>query len=117
MDDALSGQFTDVVRTRPGVGSYAAGRFVGGAATTATIRASVQPMPTDEQQDLPEAARTRGVVKVFSVSAVQALDEATLREEDEVAWNGEQWRVVKVDRWQLGGLDHYAAVAVRVERA
>src|SRR3990167_5222449 len=105
-DTALSGQFADVTRYRGVAGSYVAGRWTAGAQTSATIRASVQPMPSDEAQDLPEAVRTRGVFNVFSASEMVTLSEAILREEDEVDWNGERLHVLSVDRWQVGGMDH-----------
>ena len=117
VDDALTEMFADVTRRRRAAGSYASGRFVQGAESTATIRASVQPMPSDEAQDLPDAVRSRGVVKAYSVSAFLSVDERTVQVGDRVDWNNEQWEVMTVDRWQVGGLDHYKAICARQERA
>lgn len=116
-DDALTGMFLDVTRRRRAAGSYVSGRWVDGAETTATIRASVQPATPRQIDNLPEAVRTHDAVMIYCVPVVRTVDERTLLKADRIDWQGEQYEVHGAKSWAVGSLDHYEGIATRVERA
>ncbi len=109
------GMFQDVTLRQFAAGTYTAGRWVPGASTDSTIVASVQPAKPAELQHLPEGDRTRGAVKFYTESTLQAGDESQGLQPDEITWDGEQWEVLHVWPW-VPGITHHKGLALRVDR-
>lgn len=108
--------FSNVTRKRYTAGSYVDGRWAAGGSDAATIIASVQPVRSQaELLLLPEAARTRGSVKIYTEDSIRTADESTQTPADRIVWDGEEWEVHVVDTW-VYGIAHSRAIAVRVER-
>lgn len=80
-----------------------------------TIRrkASVQPMPTRELQQLPEGARNKGAVVMFIDVPLLTVETSTCRVPDRFEYRGATYQVYSVDEWEdLAG--YYRASCVRV---
>lgn len=101
--------------TRAATGSYVDGEWTEGLPTTVTVTAVVQPLRGKEREMLPETARMRGAVKVYSNGALTPADESADRRGDRFAWDGRTWEVYSVEHQAVGGLTHYKALAVLVE--
>lgn len=72
---------------------------------------SVQPTSARDLQMLPEGERIEGAVKIYDVERLYAQDTGSGNEADIVEHNGKFYKVVTVDAWQQGILDHYKAYA------
>lgn len=111
-----TGSRTITVRQRA-AGSIVRGKWQEGAETVVEIVANVQPTKPHEMLVLPEADRSKASIKVHSQSPLRTLLEGTGgHSADIIEWDGELWEVASVKRWQMGILDHYRAIAVRLER-
>lgn len=112
------GVFATVTVTRSGAGSYINGRWAAGVASQFSISASIQPakMKHEELLHLPEGDRNRSALRVYTPTELRSANEADGTPADFIAWDGEQWEVVKVDVWTLG-IAHCKALALRVRRA
>lgn len=100
---------------RPASGSYVNGVWVASAAATEiTIKASVQPASTEEMETLPEARRAQGVYTLFSSTKFQSLQENT-NNPDIVVINSQDYEIMRCEPWQNGLLNHYKALAARVQ--
>jgi len=110
----------DVTLKRYTAGVHVAGTWVDGTPSTSTIQASIQPAKESEYLRLPEGARTRGAVSVFSEDEVVAGNESTGIVPDEVTYQSEQWEISMVEPWIVNHhtpeLLHYKALALRVSR-
>lgn len=105
--------------TRQTQGSYSNTSFdyTAGTTSTLTIKANVQPATKYQTLQLPEADRTKASIAIWTVSELRVQREGTGGNgADLISWNGEVWEVMQVERWQMGVLDHYHAIAVRRER-
>lgn len=110
--------FTDVTRKRYAAGTWVAGGFVAGAATSSTIKASVQPATGRDLLRLNEGLRTRDVVKVFAaLGDLRTADETAATPADRVVHLGEEYEVVEVEAWAMAQMPHVEALAVRADRA
>lgn len=113
----LTGKTTLTIK-RQGAGSYVNGRWVDGTTVTPapTITANVQPANTRDLLLLPESERTKEWVKVYTSDVIRTMNEgAGGWAADEFTWNGYVYKVMRVKRYQMGVLDHYMALAARVE--
>jgi len=113
----LTGKTTLTIK-RTSAGSYVNGRWVDGTtvAPAPTITANVQPANTRDLLLLPESERTKEWVKVYTTDLIRNLREGVNGwAADEFTWNGDTYRVMRVKRYQMGVLDHYKALAARVE--
>jgi hypothetical protein len=90
--------------SRASAGSYVAGRFMPSASNVTTLLASVQPATGKELQLLPEGARERASVAIYTAG--------DLRNGDGVMHEGESYRVLALDPWRAAGA-YVKAIAVR----
>lgn len=98
---------------RRGAGYYdEKGRWIDGTDSTVDVTAVVEPLSPHEMVRLPEGHRTTGSVKVYSQSKLLTADVAAHRQPDRFCWHGEEYEVLSVDDWSLGG--YYKAIAVEV---
>jgi hypothetical protein len=99
-------------------GSYVAGRWVDGSYVDTTIDVCPQPMSTDDLMLLPEGMRTKGAVKLYTLSLVKSADEASAVKTppDEITYDGLVYQVQQTWKWRVGILDHYKVIAVRKEK-
>lgn len=100
---------------RSTAGSYINGEWVEGTETTVPIEANVQPFSDYQYMILPEADRTKQWVWVFSSSEIRTLKEGTGGyAADEFVWNGERYRAMKAQRFQMSIQDHWEIKAARI---
>ena len=101
---------------RTSQGGYVNGDWVDGKTAEVEIQANVQPMRDDELMLMPETERTREWYKVYSASEIRTSKEGTTGwAADEFMWNGDRYKVMKVRRYQMQTLDHWKALAAKVE--
>lgn len=107
----------NITVTRSVAGVYTSGRWVPGATSPVTVRASVQPATPKQLERLPEGLRTKAGVSVWSTTALRTADEATGLVADVIAWDGASWEVQQVEHWghYAPGMEHWRAVATRVD--
>jgi hypothetical protein len=76
---------------------------------TFTIDASVQQARADEIQARPDLKleRTGEVKKLYTTTRLKTVDNSEQTPADVVVWNGDEWRVIGVDFYGQGILDHY----------
>ncbi len=88
--------------TRP-AGSFTAGRWVEGTATTFEIVANIQPATPKELERLPEGQRTREVIAVWTDTELKTATVPVGSRGDRIAYGGASYEVQAVERWELGG--------------
>lgn len=101
----------EVVRTRRAAGSYpqtggTRGTFVAGAASTATIVGSMQPIAEGERKLLPEGLRYTAKWVFWTVADVRDDDPATsnsIIQGDLITYNGEIFQVHLDQPWGESG--------------
>ena len=99
---------------RIGEGFWEGGRWKEGAAETIEIEANVQPATMQTLLTLPESERTKQAIRVFSVEEIRTAREGEDGwQADIIEWNNDTYRVMKVENYVMGVLDHFHAVAVR----
>lgn len=106
-----------VTLIRRSLEQYVNGRLQASSETQVNILANVQPvLKSTATQMLEQIDRSKAVLELYS------KDEIRMRREgsggwnaDRFTWNGELFEVMKVVHWNMGVLDHYHAVAMRVE--
>jgi type 1 glutamine amidotransferase len=106
--------FEEVTLTTP-TGAMVSGRWVAGASTAETIRASVQPAGPRDLLHLPEGDRTKAAVKIYTDGDLSEGNEALQTLPQLLTWNSEQWQIQKVWRHALG-IGHHKGLAMRLER-
>ena len=107
-----------VTRTRHAAGSYpqtgsGRGTFVAGAATTATIQASMQPITSRDRQLLPDGVRETAQMVIYTADALQGDAPATsnsITQADTITYGGEIFQVYRDRNWQTDGLYHKAVL-------
>lgn len=99
---------------RIGEGFWEGGRWKEGVAETIEIEANVQPATMQTLLTLPESERTKQAIRVFSVEEIRTAREGEDGwQADIIEWNNDTYRVMKVENYVMGVLDHFHAVAVR----
>jgi len=112
-------QFEAIQVIRGAAGSYAvAGAALGmydpGAGATVDMQASVQPMPGEELVKLGLGDQVVEGIEVFAEDAIFGKAEGDSGQDaDTIVWAGKHYQVVLAERWAMGQLDHYRAVATR----
>lgn len=108
-------KWVDVVLTRStGVGDYSAttGKFIPAAKTQVTIIANVQPMKFSHVMMMDSAQRTKEWLNIWSESEIKKMQEGSGGwESDTFIWNGKRFKVMDVQQYKMGVLDHYHAKA------
>jgi hypothetical protein len=101
---------------RYGQGSYINGRYVMPEPEEVSIMANLQPAKWNEVQQMPESDRTNKWCKVFSKSPMRTKKEGDDGyNADRFYWQDDLYEVRKTKCWDMGILDHYEVMAVRVE--
>lgn len=101
---------------RKAAGEYVSGRWVEGLETLVPIEVNIQPMKEEELLILPEADRARQWYKVYSDSEIRADKQGVGGySADEFEFEGDRYKVMKVRHYSMGILNHFRAMAARVE--
>ena len=101
---------------RSAAGSYVDGEWVEGTETNVPIEVNIQPLKEAELMLLPEADRGKQWWKVYSASEIRMDKQgASGWAADEFVYQGDRYRVMKVENYQMSILDHYRALAARME--
>jgi len=104
----------DVTVKRYADGAYVNGVWVEGAETTLTVKASVQPATTEDLQSLPENRRQLGAYRIYTDSELKSVVE-NANNPDKVVIDSTDYEVAQVQPWKNGLIEHYKALAVRVQ--
>ena len=97
-------------------GRYIKGRFIPGKTKKFKVTASVQQMRPDELLLLPEAQRTREMVKVYSCEVLKTGDEKARLEPDQFPYLGMIFEVHSVGNWvNFTDIPHFKSICVRIE--
>ena len=94
------------------------GRPSPGAESTVQVVCNVQPvLKSTDTYLLPEADRTRATLKVYTNGAPLRQRKEGLNgyAADRFYWKGELYEVMKVIDYDMGVLNHYKALCMRVE--
>lgn len=101
---------------RSSAGSYVDGVWTEGNETNITIDVNIQPLKEAELLLLPEADRSRQWWKVYSASEIRMDKQGTSGwSADEFVYQGDRYKVMKVENTSMGILNHYRALAARME--
>ena len=101
---------------RSSAGSYVDGEWVEGTETSVPIEVNIQPLKEAELMLLPEADRGKQWWKVYSASEIRMDKQGTSGwAADEFVYQGDRYKVMKVENYQMSILDHYRALAARME--
>ena len=97
---------TNVTHERDAAGSHVNGKWVPGATTTTTIRASVQPLSGKEYDNLPSTIRNEAQAKCITRHVVQSGDR--------IIDGATTYKILSADDWQkLGGYTRAILGALR----
>lgn len=103
---------------RKGKDTVVKGRPVPAVETSFVVEANVQPFNYRDLMVLPESDRTKEWIKVY-VATSEILRTARQGSDgydaDEVLWNGERFKVMRLQSYAMGVLDHVKAICARVE--
>ena len=94
-----------VTVTRYAAGSYVNGTYVSGAISTFSAIMSVQPMTGRELLNLPEAQRTRNIVKGYCPTQLYTAQQSASKKADLVTVGTKTYEVQNVEHWQEQTLD------------
>lgn len=101
---------------RSNAGSYVDGVWVEGTETNVEIQVNIQPLKEAELLILPEADRSRQWWKVYSASEIRMDKQGTSGwAADEFVYQGDRYKVMKVENTSMGTLNHYKALVARLE--
>lgn len=81
--------------------------------TTTEVEAAVQPATPKEIAQLPENERTSKAIRIYTSLRLLTSDSAGAIEADRVTWQGETYRVLKVNDWAVQA-GYYESIATRV---
>lgn len=103
---------------RKGKDTVVKGRPVPAVETSFVVEANVQPFNYRDLMVLPESDRTKEWIKVY-VATSEILRTSRQGSDgydaDEVLWNGERFKVMRLQSYAMGVLDHVKAICARVE--
>lgn len=96
-------------------GSYVEGKYVKGTPVEIIRNINIQPYKPYEISILPESERTKAWFKVYCAEDLRTKKEGTGGyEADEFIWQGDRYRIMKVENFAMGVLDHFRAHAARI---
>ena len=104
-----------VLRDSASGGEYVKGHWVEATKDPVTVIANVQPLGYRETMLLEPADRSTKSLKVYSPDPLYAEQEG-VRGADEFEWEGDTFKIMKVENYSMGVLDHYKAVALMKEK-
>lgn len=95
------------------------GYYKPGSTSEMTIRASVQPLSTNEYTLVAaEGSRNVQYVKIYTNVPLQTEKEADWEgpatEADVLLWQNSRWKVIQCDAYQSNVINHYKAIAKEV---
>jgi len=103
---------------RKGKDTVVKGRPISAVETSFVVEANVQPFNYRDLMVLPESDRTKEWIKVY-VATSEILRTARQGSDgydaDEVLWNGERFKVMRLQSYAMGVLDHVKAICARIE--
>lgn len=108
---------TEVEVIRPGEVRNEYGIPVESPPSVHTIEANIQPLGWKELQVLPEADRNKEWIEIYAhldADIREAKEGGGGWKPDIVVWNGDHFSVIKIQRWQMGVLDHICVRAARI---
>lgn len=101
---------------RKTAGSYVDGEWVEGTETTVPVEVNIQPLKEAELLFLPEADRGKQWWKVYSASEIRMDKQGDSGwSADEFVYQGDRYKVMKVENTSMGILNHWKALAARME--
>lgn len=103
---------------RKGKDTIVKGRPVPAVETSFIVEGNVQPAVSKDLQIIPEADRTKEWIKIYvAVSGIlrTARQGSDGYEADEIEWEGDRYKVMRLQSWRMGVLDHVRALCARVE--
>lgn len=104
--------------TRRPVGIFVDGIYVPAAASTLTIRGVIQPAREIARvtagRDLIEKEQNQSVEDVRIIHTDTEIHTRTKTlDPDQITFEGEQWIVIRVERWVMSGIEFWMAVLTR----
>lgn len=103
---------------RKGKDTVVKGRPIPAVETSFIVEANVQPFNYRDLMVLPESDRTKEWIKVYvATSDVFRTDRqgSDGYSADEIIWQGDRFKVMRIQPWRMGVLDHQKLVCARVE--
>lgn len=100
----------EIQRYRFSGGVWANGRYTSGPETVTNIRASIQPVATQDLQFLTDEERMSGSYTLFTSDSLQSNDDKAGTVADHVEIDGARYRVVHVEKWNNNLLNHHKAI-------
>jgi hypothetical protein len=88
----------------------AAGSIEGTADATLTIKASVQPLPAKEAQEVADLTQGRRAYRIYTDTRLYKASDNTVA--DRIQILGEDFEVMDVEEWNNGLIPHYKCLAV-----
>ena len=104
----------ELILTRRGAGEYSdtTGKHIPATPTEVTIEANVQPMKFSHVMMMDSAQRTKEWLNIWSVFEIKKMKEGTGGwDSDTFMWEGKKFKVMDVQYYRMGVLDHYHAKA------
>lgn len=97
-------------------GTYVDGEWVEGTSVEVVREVNIQPFKDEELLLLPEADRSREWYKLYCAEDLIADKPGAAGSiADEFVWNGDRYKVMKVKAYSMGILNHFRAMASRLE--
>lgn len=94
--------------------SYVKGRLVDGTETQISIKASVQPATGRDTKLLPENRREVEHYKIYTDTELFTAEKGSSQSPDRVVYEGNDYEVLKLGRWQNGIINHFKYMISKV---
>ncbi len=95
----------DLTVTRE-TGDYVDGKWVGDAPVQVTIEASVQPANDKQRKNVPEGYDVDSVLELGTEDELFVAERGSKRKSDMVEIDGQQYDVIRLERWQNAIISH-----------
>lgn len=99
-----------ITGTRRAPDTLLKGRKIDGAESAISLNGSVQPITGNERQTLPEGIRERARYAIYTDYALRTDDQTAKTPADTLDLFGKKYKVVIVEPWQNGLINHYRAI-------
>ena len=86
------------------------GRWVDGADSPISFKASVQPLRGNELLTLPEGQREKETYRLYTSFQLFTANESDKKKPDRVTIFDKEFDIIKVDVWQNKVIPHYKAI-------
>lgn len=99
---------------RQEAGSYVMGEWVKGSVVSVTREVNIQPLKPSEVMMMPESDRTKQWYKLYCAEDLRTMQEGVGGwDADEFTWQGHNYKIMKVQNYAMGILNHFKAFAAR----